>query len=107
MHRKKVFFLAAIFLSVALAVPPIFFITLASSELNAYIEEQRNPSGHLTGNVTFIEQISQTRQTVYLIIIAIEAVFIVLFAVTAWIGISHYHGELDKPKPASFDDSSK
>lgn len=98
MHRKGVFAIAAVFLAVALVAPPIILIYNASSDFNALIAERNNPSQGTGGNTTFTEQLNGRRSTIYLIVAVIEAVFVILFLITAWIGINHYHGELDKPK---------
>jgi hypothetical protein len=101
MHRKGVFAIAAVFLAVALVAPPVILITQERSELDALIRQANDPT-HQTGtNTTFLEQYGSNRQTLYIIIAVIEIVFVSLFLVTAWIGINHYHGELDEPKKRS------
>jgi uncharacterized membrane protein YphA (DoxX/SURF4 family) len=98
MHRKGVFAIAAVFLAVALVAPPVILISQAQNEFNTLIDEESNPQQITSGNTTFIERFGSQRQTIYIIVAVIEAVFVVLFLITAWIGINHYHGELDKPK---------
>jgi len=98
MHRKGVFAIAGVFLVVALVAPPIILITQARNDFDALINEGINPT-HQTGtNTTFVEQLDTNRRTIYIIVATVEVVFVVLFLITAWIGINHYHGELDKPK---------
>ncbi len=79
-------------MAVALVIPPAVLIYLTSQDFNKYIVVQDNP-GHVTsGNTTSnIYQLSQTIQTIYAVTIAVEAVFVVLFAVTVWYGIKHVH----------------
>ena len=43
MHRKAVFFLAGVFLAVALVAPPIILIMQADSDLDNYIIARNNP----------------------------------------------------------------
>jgi len=98
MHRKGVFAIAAVFLAVALVAPPIILIYNASSDFEALLAEQNNPSQGTGGNTTFPQELNGRRSTIYIIVAVIEAVFVILFLITAWIGINHYHGELDNPK---------
>jgi len=98
MHRKGVFAIAAVFLAVALIAPPVILAYNATSEVDALIVDENNPSQVTGGNTTFIEEFSGRRATIYITVAVIEAVFVLLFLIMAWIGINHYHGELDKPK---------
>jgi hypothetical protein len=93
MHRKAVFFLAGIFLVVALVVPPILLILQADNDLDNYIVSQ-NPNGLQTnGNVTITDEISENHQTTFTIVAIIEVIFVILFAVTLYYGINHPHPE--------------
>ena len=63
MHRKAVFFLAGVFLVVALVVPPVVLLLQADNDLDNYIIAQ-NPSGHQTGgNVTLTPEELQENHT--------------------------------------------
>jgi hypothetical protein len=95
MHRKAFFILAGIFLIVALAVPPIILIQQAASDLDNYIVSQ-NPSGHQTnGNVTIFtpEQLQENHTTTFIIVAAIDVIFVALFAITLYYGVNHPHPE--------------
>ena len=102
MHRKGVFAIAAVFLAVALIAPPVIWIYNVSSDFDALIAEENNPSQVTGGNTTFVEEFNGRRATLYIIVALIEAVFVILFLITAWIGINHYHGELDEPKSSGW-----
>ena len=95
MHRKAFFILAGIFLIVALAVPPIILIQQAASDLDNYIVSQ-NPSGHQTnGNVTILtpEKLQENHTTTFIIVAAIDVIFVALFAITLYYGVNHPHPE--------------
>lgn len=91
-HRKQVFVLAGVFLAMALVIPPAVLVYLTSQDFNRFIVVQ-NDQGLVTGGNTTsnIYQLNQTIQTIYGVIIMVEAVFVVLFAVTVWYGIKHVH----------------
>jgi hypothetical protein len=93
MHRKAVFFLAGIFLVVALVVPPAILISQSNNDLDNYILSQNPNSYQTTGNVTALtpEQIQENHSTTFILTAIIEAVFIILFALTLYIGINHPH----------------
>ena len=95
MHRKAVFFLAAVFLVVALVVPPIILLLQADNDLDNYIISQ-NPTGHQTsGNVTTLtpEELQENHNTIFIVVAAIEVIFVALFVVTLYYGINHPHPE--------------
>ena len=94
MHRKAVFFLAGVFLVVALVVPPVVLLLQADNDLDNYIIAQ-NPSGHQTGgNVTLTpEELQENHTSTFIIVAIVEAVFAALFAVTLYYGINHPHPE--------------
>ena len=98
MHRKGVFAIAGVFLAIALIAPPVILITQARNDFGALIREGNNPTHQTGGNTTFMEELTGNSETVYAIVAVVEAVFVILFVVAAYIGINHYHGELDKPK---------
>ena len=89
MHRKAVFALAGVFLAVALIVPPVALITQADSDLDNYVNQANKPSQGTGGNTTFIDELNENHQTTYFIVLTVETVFVILFAVTLWFGIKH------------------
>ena len=95
MHRKAVFFLAGVFLVVALVVPPIIFVLQADKDLDNYIISQ-NPMDYQTGgNVTTLTpaELQENHNNTFIIVAIIEAVFVSLFSVTLYYGINHPHPE--------------
>lgn len=89
MHRKVIFALAGVFLAVALFVPPILFKLQADQDLDNYIIVN-NPIGMDTGgNVTIIDQANENHQRTFIITTVIEVVFVILFAITLYYGISY------------------
>jgi hypothetical protein len=99
MHHKKIFALAGVFLAVALSAPPLILYLEGTSELVAY-----ENTGHQTeGNLTFLEQIQQSRQSAYILVVVVEAFFVLLFVVTIYYGINHLPHTGDKVRPSRFD----
>lgn len=95
MHRKAVFFLAGVFLVVALVVPPVVLLLQADNDLDNYIIAQ-NPTGHQTnGNVTTLtpEELQENHNKIFIVVAAIEVIFVALFVVTLYYGINHPHPE--------------
>ncbi len=93
MHRKAVFFLAGVFLVVALVVPPIVLILQADKDLDNYTIIA-NPNGLQTnGNITTLTpaEIQENHTNTFIIVTIVEAVFVTLFAVTLYYGINHPH----------------
>jgi hypothetical protein len=93
MHRKAVFFLASLFLVVALVVPPVVLFLKTDNDLDNFIISQ-NPNGHVTsGNLTFLspEELQENYTTTFIIVVAVEGVFVTLFVVTVYYGIRHTH----------------
>ncbi len=90
MYRKAVFFLAGVFLVVALVVPPVILILQADKDLDNYIISQ-NPTGHQTeGNITLTPaEIQENHNNTFITVIVVEAVFVSLFVVTMYYGINH------------------
>ena len=95
MYRKTVFALAGIFLAVALIVPPVLFKLQADRDLATLIIIRDNPGMETSGNVTTVEEINAGHQTTLIIVVVLEVIFAILFAVTLYYGINHPHG---KPK---------
>jgi uncharacterized membrane protein YphA (DoxX/SURF4 family) len=95
MYRKTIFALAGIFLAVALIVPPVLFKLQADRDLDNLIIIRDNPGMETSGNVTTVEEINAGHQTTLIIVVVLEVIFAILFAVTLYYGINHPHG---KPK---------
>jgi len=96
MHQKAVFALAGVFLIVALVVPTVVLILQTQTLQEIVIQ---NIPGHETRyNVTTTEQILGTVNSVYAIVVAVETVFIVLFAITIYYGINHVHPTHTRPE---------
>ncbi len=104
MHRKGVFVLAGVFIAVALITPPIVLFWQADNDLDNYSRLINNPSQGTSGlNATFtdVTELNESHQTAFIIVLVVDVVFVLLFAVTIYYGINHYHGELDKPTKSS------
>jgi hypothetical protein len=82
-------------------VPPILFVIQADKDLDDFIKIQNN-HGLVTGdNVTITpDEISENHTNTFIFSAVIEAVFIPLFAVVLYYGISHPHpnGKEDEPE---------
>ncbi len=88
MRRKSLFFLAGIFLAVALVVPSVLLFLQADQDLDNMILAQ-NPSGHQTsGNITLTDQTSENHQNTLLSVIVIDVAFVVLFGVTLYFAVN-------------------
>ena len=87
MHRKALFFLAGVFLTIALMVPPIILIGQANSDLNNIIA-QDNPGMETSGSSPTTDQISQSHQTTFILVVIIEVIFVILFAMTLYFAIN-------------------
>jgi ABC-type branched-subunit amino acid transport system permease subunit len=84
MRRKAIFFIAGIFLVIAVIVPASVLILLF--ENNSIIV--RNPNGLQTnGNISVTPNPPENRTTIYTILAIIIAVFLSLFAITLYLGI--------------------
>jgi hypothetical protein len=94
MHRKATFVLAAIFLVVALVVPPVLLYLQSDHDVDNYSAVQ-NPNGMQTnGNITLTpEELRENHNNTFLLVAVIEVVFVVLFAVTLYFGVNHSHPE--------------
>jgi hypothetical protein len=92
MHRKSTFVLAAIFLLVALVVPPVLLYLQSDHDVDNYSAAQ-NPNGLQTnGNITLTpEELHESNTNIFIIVILIEVLFVILFAVTLYYGVSHPH----------------
>jgi hypothetical protein len=100
MHKKAVFALAAVFLVIALVIPPALVIIQTNNTIYKYIVPFITPTQGST-NVT-ITVTSQQRDSFNMAIILaaiIEVIFIVLFVVTMWFGINHTHPDHKSREP--------
>lgn len=100
MHHKKIFALAGVFLAVALSAPPLILYFEGVSELVTYANMPTHQTG---GNLSFLEQIQQSRQGAYVLVAVVEAVFVLLFVVTMYYGINHLPHTGGKVKPSKLD----
>ena len=92
MHRKLVFSLAAVFLIVALVVPPAIVILQTNNTIYKYIIPGTNPTqGSTNITITISPQERNNFNTAVFDAAIIEAVFIILFAVTIYFGVNHPH----------------
>ncbi len=100
MHHKYIFTLAGIFLVVALVVPIVTFALQADQDVDNILQHINNPSQGTGPNVTYInpDEVAENHYNTIIFVVAIEVVFVSLFIVMLYIGINHYHGQLDKPK---------
>lgn len=92
MHRKAVFALAAVFLIIALTVPPAIVLLQTNNTIYKYVVPTITPVQGST-NVT-ITVTPQQRDNFFGAIttaIIVEAIFIALFAVTLYFGVNHPH----------------
>ena len=92
MHRKLVFLLAAVFLVIALVVPPALVILQTNNTVYKYIIPGTNPtqsSDNITITITPTERANYNRAFDEAIIIGV--VFIIMFSVTIFYGINHTH----------------
>jgi hypothetical protein len=89
MHRKAVFALAGVFLTVALIAPPVILILQADHDLDNYIIARDNPGLETSGNVTIIDEINENHQTTFTLVAIIEVIFVILFVITLYYGINH------------------
>jgi hypothetical protein len=89
MHRKAVFFLAGVFLTIALVVPPIVIVLQTESSINDIIIARNDPGSDTGGNITALEIINANRQRNLVLIGVIEIVFAILFVIALWYGINH------------------
>jgi hypothetical protein len=101
MHRKTVFTLAAIFLVIALVVPPAIILLQSNNTIYKYIVPIINPAqGNTNVTIVVTPQERQNFNTAITAAIVIEGVFIVLFAATMYYGINHAHPQ---HKPGKLD----
>ncbi|MGD0204455.1 MAG: hypothetical protein ABSC20_11190 [Candidatus Bathyarchaeia archaeon] len=102
-HRKPVFALAAVFLAIALVAPPIILMLQADKDFNNYVSARNNPGLSASGNATSeIYTMHEHLQTTFTLIVIIEAIFVTLFAITIWFGISTFILPLNQKAPCHF-----
>jgi len=94
MHRKSVFAIAAVFLVIALVVPPVIVILQTNNTIYKYIIPGNYPTQEANNITITITPQEQSNYNNAIIIAAIlEVIFIVLFVVTIFYGINHTHPE--------------
>lgn len=92
MHRKLVFSLAAVFLIIALIVPPAIVILQTNNTIYKYLIPGTNPAqGSTNITITISPQDRNNYNNAIFYAVIIEAVFIVLFAITVYFGVNHPH----------------
>ena len=96
MNHKVLFALAGTFLAVALIFPPVIFALTNDNDLDNFVRNYNNPTHSTGGNVTIIDEINENNTNAYIIIIIVEVVFVLLFTVTMYSGINHYHNQYSK-----------
>lgn len=100
MHHKFLFTLAGIFLLIAFVVPAVLYTLQASEDVKNYSDLINDPSQVTSPNSSLTDpsEVAQRHTNTTITVIIVEVVFISLFVVFVYLGISHYHGQLDKPK---------
>ena len=93
MNKKAVFALAGIFLAVALIVPPLIFVLQADHDLDNLIVARDNPGLVTSGNATITDETTENHNTNIIYAAIIDAVFVTLFAVTLYYGLSRQRPE--------------
>jgi len=94
MHRKRVFALAAVFLIIALTIPPAIVVLSANNSIYKYIIPGTNPTqGSPTVQINLTNQERQSFQTAVIIAAVIEVIFLALFIVAIYYGFNHTHPE--------------
>ena len=94
MHRKSVFTFAAVFLIVALTVPPAIVVLSANNSIYKYIIPGTNPTqGSPTIQITLTNQERTNFTNAVIIAALIEVIFLALFIVAIYYGFNHTHPE--------------
>jgi hypothetical protein len=94
MHRKRIFTIAAVFLVIAVVVPPVIVILEANNSIYKYIIPGTTPTqGSPTIQITLTNQERANFNTAIIIAAAIEVIFLALFIITIYNGINHTHPE--------------
>jgi hypothetical protein len=94
MHRKRTFALAAVFLVIALVVPPVLVVLQTNNTIYKYIIPGTNPTqGSPTITITITPQERETYDMVIITAAIIEVIFIISFVITIYYGIRHTHPE--------------
>ncbi|MCW4030342.1 MAG: hypothetical protein NWE92_11935 [Candidatus Bathyarchaeota archaeon] len=93
MHHKLIFALGAVFLVVAMVIPPIILVYQQEADINNYVIVQ-DPTGKQTnGNISvqLPPEFQQAHRTNLILLAAVELVFVTLFVITMYFGIRHTH----------------
>jgi hypothetical protein len=100
MHRKLVFSVAAVFLVIALVVPPTLIILQTNNTIYKYIIPGIYPTeGSTNVTITVSPQQQASFNTALTAALIIEAIFVVLFAITIYIGVNHTHPDHKSREP--------
>jgi len=92
MHRKLVFALAAVFLVVALVVPPVLVILQTNNTIYKYIIPNVSPvQGHDNVTIIITPHERANYNMSFIIAAIIGVVFLILFVITLFYGINHTH----------------
>jgi hypothetical protein len=85
--NRKAFVLAGIFLGIALIGPPIALITQSDADIDDIINQGPNLADE-TQTQGFIEDIQDRHRNIFTIVLIVEIVCVVLFAILLWIGLT-------------------
>jgi len=84
--NKKAFVLAGLLLAIALTVPPYAFITQSDADLDNIINQGPNLADE-TQVQGFVDDMDARHRTLFAIVLTVEVVCVILFAVFLWIGL--------------------
>ncbi len=108
MHRKLVFSVAAVFLVIALVVPPSLVILQTNNTIYKYIIPGVYPTeGSTNVTITVTPQQQASFNTAINTAIILEVIFIVLFAITLYLGVNHTHPGHKSREPKSVTPSKE
>lgn len=87
-------------MAVAIIVPVVTFALQADQDLDNLSRQINDPSQGTAPNMTFVDpaEVAENHANTILFVVVIEVVFLILFVAALYLGINHYHGQLDKPK---------
>ena len=100
MHRKLVFSVAAVFLVIALVIPPALVILQTNNTIYKNLIPGIYPTQGTTNiTITVTPQQRDNFNNAVIAGIIIETIFIVLFAITIYLGINHTHPDHKSREP--------
>jgi hypothetical protein len=89
MNRKTTIVFSAVFLAISLILP-IYVLTESATEdtrqLNQFLQENPLPADD-TAVQQFISDTQGRHQTLFAILIAVELIFVILFAAALWLSL--------------------